>query len=321
MSNFEIYRRTLVFSGHRLLLDLIAVLAVAGCIFFGMMIAPDAVLGLGIGAAVGLLIFFLIVHFVGYLYQAGQIAMMTRAITENSLPKDVVGEGKAAVKARFATVTAYYAISGAIKGIFYEITQGINSLAKLGGSAGESVGDTISGIINIAVSYLCDCCLGWVFYRSDEGSFRGTCEGAVLFFKNWKTLLKNMGRVIGIGIASFVVIGGALTFGFYRLMGRFPAFVTALTKAMAEADSNIDLSDPTVALLVISMLFGILCWSIIHSVLVRPFVLVGVLRNFIEAGRASQPEEANFAELDKVSGKFRKAHEKANAQAGTPAAA
>ena len=320
MSNFTVYRKTLVFSWHRLLLDLIAILAVAGCIFFGMMIAPEPAIGIGIGALIGLLIFFLIVHFVGYLYQAGQIAMMTRAITENALPKDVVASGKQAVKERFATVAAYYAISGAIKGIFAEITKGINSLSKLGGSAGEGVGDTISGLISIAVSYLCDCCLGWVFLRKDEGAFRGTCEGAVLFFRNWKTLLKNMGRVIGMGIASFLVIGGAFTFGFYRLLGRFPAFVAALAKAMAEADSNMqDMSDPTVSLLVISLLFGILCWSIIHSVLVRPYVLVGVLRNYIESGRASQPDEASFAELDKMSGKFRKAHEKAGAE--TPAAA
>ena len=49
----------------------------------------------------------------------------------------------------------------------------------------------ISSVISVVVSYLCDCCLGWVFYRQDVKSAKATCEGAVLFFKHWKTLAKN----------------------------------------------------------------------------------------------------------------------------------
>ena len=65
-----------------------------------------------------------------------------------------------------------------------------------------------------------------------------------------------------------------------------------------------------VALLVLA---GILVWSFIHSTFIRPFVLVGVLRNYIQSGMNDIPSEASFAELDKKSAKFRKLHEEAKA--------
>ena len=55
-------------------------------------------------------------------------------------------------------------------------------------------------------------------------------------------------------------------------------------------------------------LAGILLWSILHSVFVRPFILVGVLRNFMAAGVNDIPTEASFAALDSKSEKFRKLH-------------
>lgn len=316
LSNGQIYRKTFVFSWLRLLLDLLAFIVMVACIALGYLILQDKIIGIIGGLIIGIVIFWIIIHFFGYLLKAGQIAMMTRGIVEGELPDNIVAEGKAEVKSRFATVSAYYLISSAIHGIFHEITSGINALSKAGGSTGEEVGDAVNSVINIAVEYLCDCCLGWIFYKKSQGAFKGTCQGAVLFFKNWKALLKNMGRVFGLGIASFVVIGGALTAGFYFLLGNFPDFVNAIAQGLQSADSNLgDLSDPAVALIFISVVFGIICWLILHAVFVRPFVLVGVLRNYLQAGIAKEPNEENFAELDQMSSKFRNVHEKASAEA------
>jgi len=317
LSNGQIYRKTFVFSWLRLLLDLVATLIMVGCAALGYAVLQDKFIGMAGGLAAGILVFWLIVHFFGYVLKAGQIAMMTRGVTEGALPADVVASGKQEVKSRFATVAAYYAITSAIHAIFREITNGINSLSKAGGDAVKGVGDTISGIISIAVEYLCDCCLGWVFYKKGQSAFKGTCQGAVLFFKNWKTLLKNMGRVFAIGTVSFIVIGGALMVGYSFLLGNFPQFVTAVAKVLAEVSTDAsDLaSDPEVARLVVAMLFAILSWSVLHEVFVKPFVLVGVLRNYMGAGIASEPGEDSFAQLDGMSPKFRQIHEKADAQA------
>ena len=317
MSNFEIYRKTFTFLWQRLFLYLLGIVIMIACTVLGYMIIGEPFIGMGSGFIIGLIIFALILHYCGYLLKAAQIAMMMKGVADNKLPKDVSVKGKELVKKRFATVSVYYAVTNGIKGIFAELTKGLNSLAdSSGNSADEGVTGTISAVINIAVAYLCDCCLGWVFYRTEENAFRSTCEGAVLYFKNWKTLIKNMGRVLGFGAVSLVIIGGLLGFGYYSLLGSFPVFVQGIVNVLGsvvENESEIT-KDPTVSLAVVSFLFALITWSVLHAAFVRPFVLIGVLRNYMKAGIENLPKEADMAALDGVSKKFKKAHVKADTE-------
>ena len=54
---------------------------------------------------------------------------------------------------------------------------------------------------------------------------------------------------------------------------------------------------------------AVILWDIVHSAFVRPFVLVGVLRNYIRSGMEDVPSESAFAALDSKSAKFKKLHE------------
>lgn len=166
MTNKEIYRKTLVFSVRRLLIDFIGVALMAGMCVLGFIVLDktmdQGIIGLFIGLIVGIIIMAVIAHFISYSLKAGQIAMMTRGITDGVLPENVYAEGKAVVKKRFATVAAYYAITNVIKGIFNQIGKGITAVGEMvGGDAGSTVGSAISSAIQVVVAYLCDCCLGW----------------------------------------------------------------------------------------------------------------------------------------------------------------
>ena len=321
MTNNEIYKKTLGFSLRRVLWDIIALVLLAGLATVGYMIGDKAagsgVIGLLIGAAIGLVVLIIILRFVSFMFKAGQIAMMTRGVTEGELPDNVIAEGKKVVKERFATLAVYFAVTGAIKGIFRQIGRGITKLGEaIGGDTGGAVGNTVSSIMQTIVNYLCDCCLGWIFYRKDEKPAKAACEGAVLFFKHGKTFLKNMGRVFGIGVVSLLAIGGAFFGIIYAVLSRFPAayekLAAELSVKLADETSAIAtwLKDPKAIPIVFAAIGGIIIWSIIHSVFIRPYVLVGVLRNYIESGKNDVPSEASFAELDAKSPKFRKLHEK-----------
>ena len=169
----------------------------------------------------------------------------------------------------------------------------------------------------MVISYLCDCCLGWVFYRDDVKSAKATCEGAVLFFKHWKTLAKNMARVFVFALVSLLVIGGVFFGIAYLIFSQFPAWFDALAKEFIEiaAQDGTEaagfLTDPNSLLLVAAALVGVIFWLILHSVFVRPFVLVGVLRNYMASGIGDIPEESSFAALDSKSKKFQKLHAEA----------
>ena len=189
----------------------------------------------------------------------------------------------------------------------------------MGGDSGGTIGSAISSLIQVIVGYLCDCCLGWVFYRKNEKSSKATLEGAVLFFKHGKTLAKNLGRIFGIGILSLAVIGGAFFGIFYLITLAFPdafaALANELANMAAEGEEVSDvLTNPNNLMLIVAGIGGVTMWAILHSTFVRPFVLVGVLRNFIESGIKEKPSEAEFAELDDKSKKFAKLHKEVEAE-------
>ncbi len=319
MDNKTVYKRTLGFSLRRLLWDVISFVLLIAIAVLGFVIADKTtnkgLIGLIIGLIVGIIVVVIISRYVAYSYKAAQIAMMTKAITDGKLPKDVIGAGKKVVKERFSTVAAYFAITGVIKGIFSQIGRGITAVGEaIGGDNGGAIGSAISGVINTIVAYLCDCCLGWVFYRKDEKAGKATCEGAVLFFKHGKTLAKNLGRVFGLGLLSFVVIGGAFFGIFYLIMHACPDVFAGLSHEIIEAGARIEaelpawVSDINVLTMICAGIAAIVMWDILHSTFVRPFVLVGVLRNYINSGIKDIPSEKSFDELDKKSSKFKKLH-------------
>ena len=318
MDNKQIYKKTLCFSIRRLLWDILAFLILAGLAAAGAFIAEKtsdkALIGLAIGAVIGLIVLIVLVRWVSYKYKAGQIAMMTKGITEGTLPEDVLGEGNRIVKSRFRTVAAFFAVTSVIRGIFNQLGRGISEAGRaVGGDTGGTVGDVVNSAIQTVIRYLCDCCLGWVFYRKDVKATKATCEGAVLFFKHGKTLAKNMGRVFGIGLASLAVIGGVFTGIFWLIASRFPeVFARAFTE-LQQASSKIPawLNSPEILMIVTSAIGGVIIWSILHSVFIRPFVLTGVLRNYIQSGMDDIPDEKAFSVLDGKSAKFKKLHQEA----------
>lgn len=317
MDNKEIYKKTLTFSVRRLLWDImsfvIIILVAAAGFFLAEKLADKGLIGLVIGVVVGIIAVAIVSHFISYVFKAGQIAMMTKAIAEGKLPDDVYGEGKKIVKERFLTVAAYYAVTNVIKGIFNELGKAITSVGQaIGGDTGGTVGSAVSSIIQTIVSYLCDCCLGWVFYRKDQKATKSTLEGAVLFFKHGKTFAKNMGRVFGMGAISLLTIGGVFFGIFYLVTGAFPTTFEGLAAEIANADGEGDVSfftNPENLRLIASGICALSIWGMIHGAFVRPFVLVGVLRNYIESGKNEKISESDFAELDKKSKKFKQLRE------------
>ena len=319
LDNKTIYKKTIGFSLRRLFWDFLALILVLGVATLGFMVAEkqwdQGLVGLIIGAIVGIIVIAIALHFISYTLKAGQIAMMTKGIVEGELPDNVIAEGKKVVKQRFKTVAAYFAITGVIKGIFDQIGKGITKVGEgIGGEAGGAIGSTISSILQTIVSYLCDCCLGWVFFRSNVSAAKATCEGAVLFFKHGKTFGKNMGRIFGIGILSFVIVVGVVGAIAYLILstqsGALNGVYTEIAQVFAESDSTVAhwLQDPATIPFLFSALGGIIVWSFVHATFIRPFVLVGVLRNYIESGKDDIPSEDSFAALDKASPKFRKLH-------------
>ena len=322
MTNFQVYRKTLSFSLLSFAVDLLALVALLGLTAGGFFIAyaatnqdaVSAIVGLIIGFILGIIAVSLINIFVRNRIKAAQIAMMTKGVTEGALPDKTFHAGFEELRGRFGSITLFFFITNAIKGAFRQLGRGINRVGTMvGGDTGNTITSVINSAIQTLVAYLCDCCLGWILYRKDINAARAGCEGAVIFFRSGKTLFRNIGRIFGMGFLSFLIVGGGL-FGIgYLIFSQFPQLFETLLKVINEADgdaASTALNDTTVFAIFFSAIIAIFLWSGLHSVLVRPFILVGVLRNYMAAGQQSMPTEADFEEVAKKAPKLRKLQSK-----------
>jgi hypothetical protein len=249
----EIYSKTMPFVWAKLLLGLITVAAsaVLFAILFGLGVLMNSS-----GATVVLVVIwlgatgvirFVIMQYFGYLVKAGHIAVVTEAVTTGRIPDNQVEYGKQCVKERFATSSVYFGIDkligGAVKqiqrvigkvGDFFSFIPGVKSIAGLA-----------QFFVEISLGYIDECCLGYTFYKNEQGAFKSAADGVVIYAQNWKKLLgsaaKTMAMVVlgllGITLGLFVILG--LLFRVFNWSG-WIAFIIALLLAFAIKSAFID---------------------------------------------------------------------------------
>lgn len=330
MGNVEIYRKTLRFSVMRLLVTILGIFIIVALplatflVTAGMSEVACAVATF-VAFIVGIVVFVLIIRYCGYLFTAAQVAMITEGVSKGTLPDDVYAAGKQAVKRRFVTTSVYFALWSITKAITNQITAGLNALGRVadaGNNAGpaSTVAGIVSTVISVVLEYLNYCSLGWVFLNANQSPFKSTCDGAVVYFQNWKTLLQNAGKVIGITVVSLVVIGGV----FFRLGYLAFGSIPSLTAVLADLDASATLDDgsavpPGTSLIILCVIVALLLWGGIHSAFVKPFILISVMRRYIEAGLANPPKVDLYGKLAGMSAGFRKALERDKEEAGAAA--
>ena len=304
MTNFQVYKKTIAFSFLMFAIELGAFILLAGLtvggFFMFQALKANGIVGLIIGLVIGVIAAALIQVFITNRVKAAQIGMMAIGVTDGNLPEDTFHEGFAQLKGSFGRITAFYFITNAIKGIFRQLGRTINRVGTvLGGQTGNTVTSVIDSAVQTLIAYLCDCCLGWVLYHKNQNMVISACEGAVIFFKHGKTLIRNIGRIFGMGALSFILIGGAI-FGLSFLI----FYLNPNTFSLLAAEFSME--DTTLFSIIAAAVIAIILWSMIHSVVGRPFILVGVLRNFMAAGLKDKPTEADLVALDSKSPKFAK---------------
>ena len=324
MTNFQVYKKTLFFSFISFLVNILSLVLLFGLPVVGFVTVNNSsdkgLIGAVVGFVIGIIACIVIKVFLINPIKAGQVSMIMKGVTTGEIPEHVVKEGRKEVKARFLHLTAFFFVTGAIKRIFRQISNGISRIGDaVGGNAGgaiSSIASIINAGIQVLLSYLEDCCLGWVFYRKEIGTAKAACEGAAIFFKHGKTFGKNIGRIVGIGLISFVLIGGAIMGILYGIFSAVPGVFQTLAAEIAEAAARGDteisavLTDPAMLSITIAAVGAFIVWNMIHGVLVRPFILTGVMRNFMESGIANMPTETEMANLSSKSSKFAKLQSK-----------
>lgn len=151
---------------------------------------------------------FAIMHYMGYLVKAGHVAVIAEIVTTGQIPANQVDYGKKIVTERFATSNIYFAVDKLVTGAVKQIQRGIE---KVGNALDFIPGmGAVTGLakffVDISLGYIDECCLGYTFYKKEQGAFKSAADGVVIYAQNWKVLLKNAAKTMAKAIGVLVVI-------------------------------------------------------------------------------------------------------------------
>ncbi len=209
----ELFRKTFGFVTAKLLLGgatvlisvvLLAILMGLGWLFGEGGMAICLIIWIALTGAVR----FAIMHYFGYLVKAGHIAVLAEAVTTGKVPDNQVNYGKEKVKERFSTANVYFAVDKLVTGAVKQIQGGIQ---KLGNTMDfipgmQAVTNAAKFFVDLSLGYIDECCLGYTFYKKEQGAYQSACDGVVIYAQNIKELLKNAAKTMLRVILLMVVI-------------------------------------------------------------------------------------------------------------------
>lgn len=132
-------------------------------------------------------------HYFGYLVKAGHIAMVATAVSTGQLPENQFEAATEMVKKRFITSNVYFVVDRLVSGAVKQLQNTVTKIDSLFGNipAVNAIMSFAKIFIGIALGYVDECCLGYTFMKPEQGAFKSAADGVVIYFQNWKRLLKN----------------------------------------------------------------------------------------------------------------------------------
>lgn len=254
MKASAIYSKTMNFVWLKLGLGLLTL--VISCILLGIAFGLAALFHLGGGALVFLLAFWLaltgvasglINHYFGYLVKAGHVAVVTESLTTGAVSDTSFSAAAEMVKKRFAASNLYFVVDRLVSGAVRQLQHGVDKADDLlGNIPGLSALLSFAKLfIGIALGYVDECCLGYTFYQKDQNAFKSAADGVVIYFQNWKALMKSAAKtsLIVVGLFAAVMLASfALLGGLFAVLGwnGWIAFLLSFLVAYAVKSAFID---------------------------------------------------------------------------------
>ncbi len=292
-----VFRKTLPFSLAKLLLGTVTILL--SCILLAILLGIGSLFDGG-GLFICILIWcgavgvirFAIMHYFGYLVKAGHIAVMAEAFTTGKVPDGQVKYGMGKVKERFLGANVYFAVDKLVTGAVKQIQRGIDKLGqKLDFIPGmEQVAKLINFFVELSLGYIDECCLGYTFYKKDQGAFKSACDGVVIYTKNIKKLLGNAAKTM-LKVVLLVIVTVLVVF--------IP--IGLLFKAL-------DWS-ALIAFLLACFITWVLKFAFLDS-----YILCQIMAGYMEVAPTTQINFDLYGKLCGISGKFKELFNKGKAE-------
>lgn len=233
-----------------------------------------------------------LMSYVGYMIKAGHVAVIAEAVSTGHIPENQFEYGKEMVKSRFAASNVYFVVDRLVSGAVRQLQKAVG---KIGGMLDAIPGmsqitSILQTFIGIALGYVDECCLGFCFLKKDEGAFKASCDGVVIYFQNAKKLLKDAAVTTLIVIVCSIL---AWVLPFVIFIGIFKALEWSMFGAV---------------------IIAIIVAITLKSAFIDSYMMVKMMVSYMEVAPSTEITFDLYEKLSKLSSKFRDLFGKAKAE-------
>ncbi len=230
-----------------------------------------------------------VMRYFGYMIKAAHIAVITETVATGQVPANMVETGKEMVKKRFAASNIYFVLDSLISGAVKQLQ---NTVGKIDNVFGQIPG--VSAIVNIlqlfigiALGYIDECCLGYTFYKKEQGAFKSGCDGVVVYFQNAKHLLKSAAMTTLI-VVVLTFIAWVVPFAIFA--GIFAGFEIHW---------------------IFAFIIAAIIASVIKTAFIDSYMMIRTMVSYMQVAPSTVPAVDVYGKLCKISSKFKKLFTKA----------
>ncbi|MCM1261737.1 MAG: hypothetical protein NC313_03375 [Butyrivibrio sp.] len=226
-------------------------------------------------------------YYLGYVLKAGHIAVVTQLLTTGNLPEDQFEYGKQVVKKKFATAAAYFAVDRLVSGAVRQINGGLDIIGDvLGKIPGmDSLVSFAKSIVSIALGNVDECCLAYTFYQEEQSAFKSAADGVVIYFQNWKTILKDALKTALIALVMSVA-------AWFLLMLVTLAFLGVLGM-------------PGFDMFFVAVILAVMIVLVVKSSVMDSYTMICMLCSYMQVAPATEITFDLYDKLCKLSSKFK----------------
>jgi hypothetical protein len=311
MKNGQIFTKTIPFVFLRLLAQ-VALLSVVGAYAALVLLGINLVFGAGLGSAISIFVMLIFggigiglykfaSRYVSYLIKSAHVAVITELVEHGSISsKDgIVSYGLGKVKQRFASTSVFFVLDGLIAGAVRQIQNGITAVAGLLNFIPglKVVVSIFNKFVGIVLNYVDEAVLSHIFRTNSDNAWKGAADGIVLYFQNWKEILKNA-AIVTILLLVWNV-GGSIAL-FLGLSGLFNAIIPIGEVAIF-----------------VAVFMSVTIVLVIKSAVIDPLILISIINKYTVVTTGQTPAIDMYEKARKFSTKFRKIEEKSGVPAAT----
>ena len=169
------------------------------------------IVGILIWAVITALVSVGLEFFVGYKYHAGQMAIITDAVSVNMIP-DKMGElAKESTQYRFPSGNEYFSYRNSVRGAIMQLQYQLNTFAE-NRLRVPVLGQLIricQFFIGHALSFAYDLVLCYTFWRDGKTLYASAADGIAVYWDSWKRMMRSI-----MIVAIMIIVGMATGFAF-----------------------------------------------------------------------------------------------------------